>query len=86
MRRKELFEVPLGYWEEKSYMMVIPPNKEENLLELFNKIVVRSVAMVVQFWKKTKNYLVVKDVLPSIRRFLFHRVGLCVTDSVWRSK
>lgn len=32
MRRKELFEVPLGYWEEKSYMMVIPPNKEENLL------------------------------------------------------
>lgn len=80
------------YWASKNCnrprkrYIDISSDKEENLLELFNKIVVRSVAMVVQFWKKTKNYLVVKDVLPSIRRFLFHRVGLCVTDSVWRSK
>lgn len=31
--RKKRTERPLGYWEEQSYMMVIPKNDEENILK-----------------------------------------------------
>ena len=30
--KKKLKEAPLYYWEEKSYMMVIPKNEEEDIL------------------------------------------------------
>ncbi len=33
MFKKKLTESPLYYWEEKSYMMVIPSNEEENLVK-----------------------------------------------------
>ena len=33
MLRKKLAEQPLAYWEEKSYMMVIPPLEEEDVLK-----------------------------------------------------
>lgn len=33
MLRKKLVEQPLAYWEEKSYMMVIPPLEEEDVLK-----------------------------------------------------
>lgn len=79
------------YWASKNCnrprkrYVDISSEKELNLSKLFNKVVERTVTMVTQFWHKTKNYLVVKDMFPSIRRFFFHRVGLCVSDSVWRS-
>jgi len=31
MLRKKLVEKPLGYWEEKSYMMIMPPLEEEDV-------------------------------------------------------
>lgn len=31
--KKKLFEQPLGYWEEQSYMMAIPKNNDENILK-----------------------------------------------------
>jgi len=31
--KKKLVEAPLAYWEEKSYMMVIPKIDDENLLK-----------------------------------------------------
>lgn len=31
--KTKLTEQPLGYWEEKSYMMIIPKNDEENILK-----------------------------------------------------
>ena len=79
------------YWASKNCnrprkrYIDISSDKELNVFELFNKVVERSVTLVTQFWHKVKNYLVVKDNLPSVRQFLFHRVGLCVSDSVWRS-
>ena len=30
--KKTLIEAPLGYWEEKSYMMTIPKDDSKNLL------------------------------------------------------
>lgn len=33
MKKKELMEAPLGYWEEKSYMLVIPKNEEDDILK-----------------------------------------------------
>ncbi len=38
-KKKELVEAPLGYWEEKSYMMIIPRKDEEDLLkEAINRL------------------------------------------------
>ncbi len=52
--KNKLTEQPLGYWEEKSYMMVIPKNNEENIL----KNAVERLSSSTQFKVKDINYAV----------------------------
>ena len=38
-KNNNLQEAPLGYWEEKSYMSIIPRNQSENLIsEIFQRL------------------------------------------------
>lgn len=52
--KAKLTEQPLGYWEEKSYMMVIPKNDEENIL----KNAIERLSSSKEFKVKDTNYAV----------------------------
>ena len=38
-KKEVLKEQPLGYWEEKSYMLVVPKDESQNLVDgIFDKV------------------------------------------------
>lgn len=58
-----------------------------NVLSLFDSIVDRTVCMVVKYWNKVKNYLVVWDNMRDMRkmRFWFDNFNESARDDFWRS-
>lgn len=58
-----------------------------NVLSLFDSMVERTVGMIVKYWNKVKNYLVVRDNLRDLRkiRFWFDQFNESAHDDFWRS-
>ncbi len=58
-----------------------------NVFKFFDKVVDRTVSMTVQLWKKSRNYLAVRDYLPSQRkiRFYFDNFNDSAKDNFWKS-
>lgn len=58
-----------------------------NVLSFFDSVVERTVGMICQYYNRAKNYLVMRDNLPSLRkiRLWFDNFNLSAHDDLWRS-
>lgn len=80
------------YWASRSCarpkkrFVDIVTDEALNVFDFFDKIVDRTVSMVIHYWNKARNYIAVKDTLPALRkmRFFFDRYNLSAHDNFWR--
>ena len=58
-----------------------------NVMSFFDSVVERTIYMIVKYWNKAKNYLVVQDNLRSLRkiRFWFDNFNFSAQDDFWKS-